>query len=305
MRLGAGPMGTTAIPGQVAKPKKSNRQPPWGRFAGDAEPLRGLVLLRREITPFVQGGRAGNVWVPGDPKQRVRRQLDRMVRARSDAAILTVVTVGAEARSLRPGQRVLCRTSASLACPGCGLGADRRDPLDSRLRATCRRCRTRWPREEGIAVGGHGFNPASDTDGPRWARSSSYLLFKREADVVAVLAGGGDVLEANAVVVPLGDRVLVRRVDEVKKIGSLEVPEAHREKPVEGYVVAVGPGAEREDGSLRPISVQVGDRVLFGKFAGVEVEVGGVEHVLFREEDILARVSPGGHDSVRIEDAAV
>ncbi len=276
------------VRGDVGKPKKSNRQPPWGHYAGEALPLGENLLLRRTIIPFRM---SGPVWIPGDPKTNVRRALDAMIKARRDVALLEVVAAGPDAQRLAAGDRVLVRTSASLACPGCGRPADRRDPLDRRRRHRCRGCGTRWPREEGISLGGHGFNPRSDTDGPRFARESSYEVFMREDQVVAVLRGGeGLVLDDKVEVLPLGDRVLVRRVDEVAKVGSIELPEAHREKPVEGVVVAVGEGTRLEDGTVRPVGVAVGDRVLFGKFAGTEVEVGGVDHVIFREEDILARV---------------
>ena len=91
---------------------------------------------------------------------------------------------------------------------------------------------------------------------------------------------------------PLQDRVVIKRVEtEEKTKGGIIIPDSAKEKPVEGKVVAVGNGKAQKDGSLRPLDVKVGDRVLFGKYSGTEVKIEGEEHVLLREDDILAVVS--------------
>ncbi len=90
---------------------------------------------------------------------------------------------------------------------------------------------------------------------------------------------------------PLQDRVVIKRVEtEEKTKGGIIIPDSAKEKPVEGRVVAVGNGKAQKDGSLRPLDVKVGDRVLFGKYSGTEVKIEGEEHVLLREDDILAVV---------------
>jgi chaperonin GroES len=88
---------------------------------------------------------------------------------------------------------------------------------------------------------------------------------------------------------PLHDRILVRRIEEEKKTkGGLIIPDTAKEKPQEGKVIAVGKGRVAEDGKLRPLDVHKGDRVLFTKYAGSEIEVGGDEHLIIREDDVLA-----------------
>jgi chaperonin GroES len=90
---------------------------------------------------------------------------------------------------------------------------------------------------------------------------------------------------------PLQDRVVIKRVEtEEKTKGGIIIPDAAKEKPVEGKVVAVGNGKALRDGSLRALDVKVGDRVLFGKYSGTEVKLDGEEHVLLREDEILAVV---------------
>ncbi len=87
---------------------------------------------------------------------------------------------------------------------------------------------------------------------------------------------------------PLQDRVLVRRVQEEEKTkGGIIIPDTAKEKPVEGEIVAVGTGKVLEDGKLRPLDVKPGDRILFGKYAGNEIQVDGVEHLILREDEIL------------------
>ena len=88
---------------------------------------------------------------------------------------------------------------------------------------------------------------------------------------------------------PLGDRVLVTRVDEEEKSkGGIIIPDTAKEKPQEGRVVAVGPGKTNDDGDTIPLSVKKGDKVLFSKYAGTEINVEGEEHLFIREEDVLA-----------------
>ena len=88
---------------------------------------------------------------------------------------------------------------------------------------------------------------------------------------------------------PLHDRILVKRIEEEEKTkGGLIIPDTAKEKPMEGKVIAVGKGRVAEDGKLRPLGVHKGDRVLFTKYAGSEIEVGGDEHLIIREDDVLA-----------------
>lgn len=92
---------------------------------------------------------------------------------------------------------------------------------------------------------------------------------------------------------PLQDRVLVKRVEsEEKTKGGIIIPDTAKEKPIEGKVIAVGAGKIGEDGKQRPLEVKVGDRVLFGKYAGTEVKIDGEEHLILREEDILGVIEP-------------
>src|ERR1700724_2495720 len=87
---------------------------------------------------------------------------------------------------------------------------------------------------------------------------------------------------------PLQDRILVRRIEaEEKTPGGIIIPDTAKEKPVEGEVLAVGPGARDETGTLRPLDVKVGDRVLFGKWAGTEVLINGEDRLILKESDIL------------------
>jgi chaperonin GroES len=87
---------------------------------------------------------------------------------------------------------------------------------------------------------------------------------------------------------PLQDRVLVKRVEEETKTkGGIIIPDSAKEKPIEGEVIAVGNGKVLEDGKVRPLDIKKGDRILFGKYAGTEVKIENVEHLILREEDIL------------------
>jgi chaperonin GroES len=87
---------------------------------------------------------------------------------------------------------------------------------------------------------------------------------------------------------PLQDRVLIRRVDaETKTAGGIFIPDNVQEKPVEGEIVAVGPGSRGDDGKLVPMDVKPGDRVLFGKWSGTEVKLDGEELMIMKESDIM------------------
>jgi chaperonin GroES len=87
---------------------------------------------------------------------------------------------------------------------------------------------------------------------------------------------------------PLHDRVVVKRIEaEEKTAGGIIIPDTAREKPQQGEVVAVGPGARDEAGKLVPIDLQIGDRVLFGKWSGTEVKIDGTEYLIMKENDIM------------------
>jgi chaperonin GroES len=91
---------------------------------------------------------------------------------------------------------------------------------------------------------------------------------------------------------PLHDRVIIRRVEETHATpGGIIIPDNAKEKPVEGEIVAVGNGRVLENGSVRPLDVKAGDRVLFSKYAGTDVKIEGGEHLMLREEDILGVIS--------------
>lgn len=87
---------------------------------------------------------------------------------------------------------------------------------------------------------------------------------------------------------PLNDRVLVTRIQEEEKtVGGIIIPDTAKEKPQEGKVIAVGPGKVNETGERAPMAVKANDRVLFSKYAGTEIKIDGVEHLIMREDDIL------------------
>ncbi|MCG6113948.1 MAG: co-chaperone GroES [Mesorhizobium sp.] len=91
---------------------------------------------------------------------------------------------------------------------------------------------------------------------------------------------------------PLHDRVVVRRVEsEEKTSGGIIIPDTAKEKPMEGEVIAVGPGARDEAGKLVPLDVKTGDRVLFGKWSGTEVKLDGQELLIMKESDIMGVVA--------------
>ena len=87
---------------------------------------------------------------------------------------------------------------------------------------------------------------------------------------------------------PLHDRVVVKRIDaETKTKGGIIIPDSAKEKPAEGEIVAAGTGARTDDGKITPMDVKAGDRVLFGKWSGTEVKVGGEDLIIMKESDIL------------------
>ena len=88
---------------------------------------------------------------------------------------------------------------------------------------------------------------------------------------------------------PLNDRILIKRIpSEEKTAGGLFIPDNAKDKPQEGEVVAVGEGRHLENGKVRPLEVKKGDRIIFRKYAGNEVTLDGVEHIILREDEILA-----------------
>jgi chaperonin GroES len=92
---------------------------------------------------------------------------------------------------------------------------------------------------------------------------------------------------------PLGDRVLVRRVEEEEKTkGGIIIPDTAKEKPQEGEVIAVGPGGRDDSGKIQPLDVSVGDRILFGKWSGTEVKLDGEDLLIMKESDILGVLEP-------------
>jgi chaperonin GroES len=88
---------------------------------------------------------------------------------------------------------------------------------------------------------------------------------------------------------PLHDRIVVARLQaEEKTKGGIIIPDTAKEKPVEGKVIAVGKGKFGDDGKVRALDVKVGDRILFSKYSGSDIKIGGEEHLIMREEDVLA-----------------
>jgi chaperonin GroES len=91
---------------------------------------------------------------------------------------------------------------------------------------------------------------------------------------------------------PLNDRVLVKRIEEVQVTkGGIVIPDTAKEKPIEGKVIAVGPGKMSDAGNRMTLQLKEGDRVLFGKYAGTEIKMEGEEYLMMREEDILAIIT--------------
>ena len=97
---------------------------------------------------------------------------------------------------------------------------------------------------------------------------------------------------------PLHDRVVIRRVTaETKSAGGIIIPDTVQEKPMEGEVVAVGPGARNEAGQLVPLDVKAGDKILFGKWSGTEVKLNGEELLIMKESDIMGIIE--GHHAAQ------
>jgi chaperonin GroES len=93
---------------------------------------------------------------------------------------------------------------------------------------------------------------------------------------------------------PLHDRVVVRRLDaEEKTAGGIIIPDTAKEKPMEGEILAVGPGGRDEQGKLIPLDVKVGDRILFGKWSGTEVKLDGEELLIMKESDVMGVIEGG------------
>ena len=94
---------------------------------------------------------------------------------------------------------------------------------------------------------------------------------------------------------PLHDRIIVERLEEeTKTAGGIIIPDTAKEKPQQGKVIAVGKGKKTEDGKLLPLDVKVGDRILFGKYAGTEIKLDGKEFLMMREDDVLGVIEGGG-----------
>lgn len=90
---------------------------------------------------------------------------------------------------------------------------------------------------------------------------------------------------------PLYDRIIVKRIEaETTTKSGLIIPDTAKEKPIEGEVVAVGNGKVIDDGTVRPLEVKAGDRILFGKYSGTEIKIEGTEHLILREDEVLAVV---------------
>jgi chaperonin GroES len=94
---------------------------------------------------------------------------------------------------------------------------------------------------------------------------------------------------------PLHDRVVIRRIEaEEKTAGGIIIPDTAKEKPMEGEVIAVGPGARGDDGKIHPLDVKAGDRVLFGKWSGTEVKLDGDDLIIMKESDIMGIIESAG-----------
>ena len=99
---------------------------------------------------------------------------------------------------------------------------------------------------------------------------------------------------------PLHDRILVKRIEaEEKTPGGIIIPDTAKEKPIEGEVLAVGPGARDETGTVQPLDVRIGDRVLFGKWSGTEVIIQGEDRLIMKESDVFGVIDGGAHSSAR------
>ena len=97
---------------------------------------------------------------------------------------------------------------------------------------------------------------------------------------------------------PLHDRILIKRVEEQESVkGGIIIPDTAKEKPQEGEVIAVGNGSKKKDGTVIPLDVKAGDRILFGKYSGTDITIESDEYLILREEDVLAIVETKGGKS--------
>ncbi len=93
---------------------------------------------------------------------------------------------------------------------------------------------------------------------------------------------------------PLHDRILIQRLDEgEQKVGGIIIPDTAKEKPQQGTVIAAGNGKTKEDGKRIPLDVTAGDTILFGKYSGQEIKLGGEDYLIMREDDVLAIIEGG------------
>ena len=98
---------------------------------------------------------------------------------------------------------------------------------------------------------------------------------------------------------PLHDRILVRRVEsEEKTKGGIIIPDTAKEKPQEGEVIAVGPGARSEQGQIQPLDVKVGDRILFGKWSGTEIKIDGEDLLIMKESDVMGIIEARADEKI-------
>jgi chaperonin GroES len=99
---------------------------------------------------------------------------------------------------------------------------------------------------------------------------------------------------------PLHDRILVKRIEaEEKTPGGIIIPDTAKEKPIEGEVLAVGPGARDDTGAVQPLDLRVGDRVLFGKWSGTEVIIEGEDRLIMKESDVFGVIEGDAHSSAQ------
>jgi chaperonin GroES len=123
-----------------------------------------------------------------------------------------------------------------------------------------------------------------------WDNSPNFYRFPCEGDRIQHANLGRTFMQFR----PLHDRVLVRRVEqEAKTTGGIIIPDTAQEKPMEGEVIAVGAGVRGEDGTVHPLDVKAGDRVLFGKWSGTEVKIDGEELMIMKESDVMGIVDSG------------
>jgi chaperonin GroES len=91
---------------------------------------------------------------------------------------------------------------------------------------------------------------------------------------------------------PLGDRIIAKALSaESVTPGGIVIPDSAKEKPLEGEVIAVGPGAQLDSGKVRPMDVKAGDKIIYGKYGGTEIKVGAEEYIILRQDDVLAIIS--------------